>query len=82
MWRFRTAMALSGHFPVALSGHCGALRTQMALSGHYGNFGAQRTARCNGAFSRFLNICSFFDNTAEKVHTLCSNTYLFNARCF
>jgi len=33
-------MALSGRFPVALSGHCGALHKQMALKGHYKNFGA------------------------------------------
>ena len=78
-------MALSGRSSVAPSGHCGALRTQMALSGHDVNFGALRTVRCNGAFSRFLNVCPFFENTAEKVDTIYSNTQLHllcNARCF
>ena len=37
---FRTLMALSGRFPMALSGRCGALRTKEAFSGHYANFGA------------------------------------------
>ena len=78
-------MALSGHFLAALSGRCGALRTQLAFSGHYANFGTYRTVRCNGAFFWFFNLCPFFDNTAEKVHPLYSNTYLhllFNACCF
>ena len=78
-------MALSGRFPVALSGRCGALRTQMAFTGHYANFGALRTVLCNGAFSHIFNICPFYHNTAEKVPSLCSNTYLhllFKSRCF
>lgn len=64
----------------------GALRTfVVVLSGHYANFGTEWTVQCNGTFFRFLNVCPFFDNTAEKVHTLYFNTYLqlvFNAHCF
>ena len=57
----------------------------MAFSGHYANFGAERTVPFNGAFFPFFNVCPFFDNTAAKVYTLYSNTYLyllFNVHCF
>ena len=33
-------------------------------------FGAQLTVWSNGAFFPFLNVCPFFDDKAEKVHTL------------